>query len=63
MQALYKTYSNEAEQLGVFGAPTYVLGSERFWGQDRLDFLERALDVMRLQPRAPAAPALRGSAD
>lgn len=28
---------------GVFGAPSYVLGDEVFWGQDRLDFLERAL--------------------
>jgi 2-hydroxychromene-2-carboxylate isomerase len=43
VQALYKTYSEEAERLGIFGAPTYVLGSERFWGQDRLEFLDRAL--------------------
>jgi len=44
VQALYKRYSDEAEKLGVFGAPTYVLPSgERFWGQDRLDFLDRAL--------------------
>ena len=28
---------------GVFGAPSYVLGEEVFWGQDRLDFLERRL--------------------
>ncbi|MCR4378953.1 MAG: 2-hydroxychromene-2-carboxylate isomerase [Rhodospirillales bacterium] len=28
---------------GVFGYPTYALGNELFWGQDRLDFLERAL--------------------
>lgn len=43
VQALYKTYSDEAERLGVFGAPTYVLDGERFWGQDRLEFLDRAL--------------------
>src|SRR5205085_4356882 len=36
VQALYKNYSEEAERLGVFGAPTYVLDGERFWGQDRL---------------------------
>ncbi|MSP96976.1 MAG: 2-hydroxychromene-2-carboxylate isomerase [Betaproteobacteria bacterium] len=47
VQALYMTYSDEAERLGVFGAPTYVLGEERFWGQDRLDFLDRALERMR----------------
>jgi 2-hydroxychromene-2-carboxylate isomerase len=46
IQALYKNYSDEAERLGVFGAPTYVLNGERFWGQDRLDFLDRALDAM-----------------
>ena len=43
VQALYRTYSEEAERLGVFGAPTCVLNGERFWGQDRLDFLDRAL--------------------
>jgi 2-hydroxychromene-2-carboxylate isomerase len=47
VQALYKAYSEEAERLGVFGAPTYVLDGERFWGQDRLDFLDRALERMR----------------
>ena len=43
VQALYKAYGEEAERLGVFGAPTYVLEGERYWGQDRLDFLDRAL--------------------
>jgi len=47
VQALYKQYSEEAEALGVFGAPTYVLNGERFWGQDRLDFVDRALDALR----------------
>ena len=28
---------------GVFGAPSYVIGDEIFWGQDRLDFVERKL--------------------
>jgi len=27
----------------VFGSPTFVLRDELFWGQDRLDFLDRAL--------------------
>ncbi len=30
---------------GVFGAPSYVIGEEIFWGQDRLDFLARRLDA------------------
>ena len=47
VQALYRNYSDEAERLGVFGAPTCVLNGERFWGQDRLDFLDRALDALR----------------
>lgn len=28
---------------GVFGAPSYVLGDDIFWGQDRLAFVERRL--------------------
>lgn len=28
---------------GVFGAPSYVIGDEIYWGQDRLDFVERHL--------------------
>lgn len=34
----------EALERGVFGAPSYVLPSGEFmWGQDRLEFLDRAL--------------------
>lgn len=47
VQRLYREYGDEAERLGVFGAPTYLLDGERFWGQDRLDFLDRALDARR----------------
>ncbi|MBX6740908.1 MAG: 2-hydroxychromene-2-carboxylate isomerase [Acetobacteraceae bacterium] len=28
---------------GVFGAPSYVIGEDIFWGQDRLDFVDRRL--------------------
>ena len=41
--ALYIVHSQEAIARGVFGAPTFVLNDELFWGQDRLDFLDRAL--------------------
>jgi 2-hydroxychromene-2-carboxylate isomerase len=44
VQATYQANSDEAERLGVFGAPTYVVDGELFWGQDRLDFVERALN-------------------
>lgn len=44
LAALHDGYTSEAIANGVFGAPTYRLPSgEFFWGQDRLDFLERAL--------------------
>jgi len=42
-KALYDAYTQEAIELGVFGAPFYVYRGENFWGQDRLDFLDRAL--------------------
>ena len=45
MQALYRQFSAEAEPLGVFGAPTYVIDGELFWGQDRLEFVDRKLRV------------------
>ena len=35
--------TEEASKRQVFGAPTYIYKEEVFWGQDRLDFLERAL--------------------
>jgi 2-hydroxychromene-2-carboxylate isomerase len=41
--ARYVLHSQEAIARGVFGSPTYVYQDELFWGQDRLDFLERAL--------------------
>lgn len=37
----------EAIDAGVFGSPTYVLDGELFWGQDRLDFLDRRLSEAR----------------
>jgi 2-hydroxychromene-2-carboxylate isomerase len=42
-KADYERNTQEAVARQVFGAPTYVCRDELFWGQDRLDFLERAL--------------------
>ena len=39
----YEAYTQEAVARGVFGSPSYILDGELFWGQDRLEFLERAL--------------------
>ena len=43
VQALYRQFSAEAEELGVFGSPTFVTAGELYWGQDWLDFVDRAL--------------------
>ena len=42
---IYDTYTDEAIERQVFGAPTYIYDGEPFWGQDRLDFVERALQA------------------
>ena len=42
-KAIYAANTQEALARNVFGAPTYVYRDELFWGQDRLEFLERAL--------------------
>lgn len=47
VQTLYRQYSAEARKLGVFGSPTCVIEGELFWGQDRLDFVDRRLDAIR----------------
>ena len=39
----YDAYTAEAVERQVFGAPFYFVGDEPFWGQDRLEFVERAL--------------------
>jgi carboxymethylenebutenolidase len=36
--------SREAIERGVFGAPTYIVDGQLFWGQDRLDMLKLLLE-------------------
>lgn len=43
VQAAYVRNTDAAVAAGVFGSPSYVLDGELFWGQDRLEFLELAL--------------------
>jgi 2-hydroxychromene-2-carboxylate isomerase len=38
-----KTVTQEAVARGVFGAPTFFVGGQMYWGQDRLDFVQQAL--------------------
>jgi 2-hydroxychromene-2-carboxylate isomerase len=42
-RSAYDAYTSEAIERQVFGAPSYVVEGKIFWGQDRLDFVERAL--------------------
>jgi 2-hydroxychromene-2-carboxylate isomerase len=42
-KSAYESNTQEALARQVFGAPTYVYRDELFWGQDRLDFLDRAM--------------------
>jgi 2-hydroxychromene-2-carboxylate isomerase len=47
--AIKKQLINETESavdLGVFGAPTMIVGDELHFGQDRLDWVERKLAAM-----------------
>jgi 2-hydroxychromene-2-carboxylate isomerase len=42
-QSRYAQNTQAAIKEGVFGAPSYLVNGELFWGQDRLDFVERRL--------------------
>jgi 2-hydroxychromene-2-carboxylate isomerase len=41
--AQFEANTKAAVDANVFGAPTYIIDGDLFWGQDRLDFVERAL--------------------
>ena len=43
IQAEYERNTENAIAANIFGAPWYVVDGEGYWGQDRLDFVERAL--------------------
>ena len=43
VQQQYEANTRQAIDANIFGAPTYVVDGEMFWGQDRLDFVERKL--------------------
>lgn len=42
-QQAWQEGTDRAITAQVFGAPTWIVQGERFWGQDRLDFLDRKL--------------------
>jgi len=43
VQATYERYTQQAIDAQVFGAPSYVVDGQIFWGQDRLEFVKRRL--------------------
>lgn len=43
VKAALRRNSEEAVERGAFGAPTFFVGDEMFWGNDRLEFVEQAL--------------------
>jgi carboxymethylenebutenolidase len=44
VQAQYEQNTAQAIKVGVFGSPSYVIDLEIFWGQDRLEFLDRRIE-------------------
>jgi 2-hydroxychromene-2-carboxylate isomerase len=44
IKAKLKENTDEAVRRGICGAPSFVVGDLVFWGQDRLDFVRKALD-------------------
>lgn len=43
VKAALRANTDEAIARGVFGAPTFFVGDQMFWGNDRLDFVDGAL--------------------
>ncbi|WP_297774171.1 DsbA family protein [uncultured Roseovarius sp.] len=43
LQAIHRANTAEAVARHVFGSPTYIVGGDPVYGQDRLDLVERAL--------------------
>ena len=52
--------TQDAVAADAMGAPAYVLNGEPFWGQDRIEYLERALATGRAPFAAAPSRAERG---
>lgn len=50
VQERYEANTQQAIDAGVFGAPSYVIDGEIFWGQDRLEFVECKLKALSAAP-------------
>lgn len=47
IESTYRKNTDAAVAAGVFGSPSYVYDGEVFWGQDRLELLEKAIRLRR----------------
>ncbi len=45
VRARYDAHTQAALDAGVFGAPSWLVDGELFWGQDRLEFVARKLGL------------------
>ena len=50
-QAQLEANWREADERGAVGVPTFIIGEEIFWGQDRIDFVLEHLRELRLARR------------
>ncbi|MBI5607778.1 MAG: 2-hydroxychromene-2-carboxylate isomerase [Deltaproteobacteria bacterium] len=50
IKAELRERTEQALQVGVFGAPAFVVGDQLFWGQDRLPMVVRAAQGWRPDP-------------
>lgn len=46
--ARLETFAAEARESGVFGVPTFVIGEDIFWGNDRIEFVRDHLRELAL---------------
>jgi len=56
IQAIYQANTDEAIKRSVFGSPTYFADGDMFYGQDRLEMVERSLRQPYKPSGAPNMP-------
>ena len=59
IQQIHQDNTVEAIALSLFGSPTYIVGGDAFYGQDRLEMVERAL-TQPFKPSAWTNPSVSG---
>lgn len=53
VEAIYQANTDDAVSKGVFGSPTYEAGGELFWGQDRIEDMNDAIEQDRTAYKVP----------